>query len=79
MDGSVGQLYGTVVYFTVQRVYMCHGQNGVAFAADLYENTALFGLDRLVAEAIVFLTEIIRYFFRETGRTVDSQQGFRLF
>ena len=115
MDGSVGQLYGTVVYFTVQRVdtavfsldvvrvqaadpgqaettvaldlsdhaaqriYMGHGQNGVAFAADLYENTALFGLDRLVAEAFVFLAEIIRYFFRETGRTVDSQQGFRLF
>ena len=50
-----------------------------AFAADLYENTALFGLDRLVAEAFVFLAEIIRYFFRETGRTVDSQQGFRLF
>ena len=91
MDGSIGQLYGTIVYFTVQRVdtavfsldvvrvqaadpgqaettvaldlsdhaaqriYMGHGQNGVAFAADLYENTALFGLDRLVAEAFVFL------------------------
>ena len=58
---------------------MGHGQNGVAFAADLYENTALFGLDRLVAEAIVFLTEIIRYFFREAGGTVDRQQSLSLF
>ena len=58
---------------------MGHGQNRVAFTADLYENAALFGLDRFVAEALVFFTEVIRYFFRETGRTVDSQQGFGLF
>ena len=58
---------------------MGHGQNGVAFAADLYENTAFFGLDRFVAEALVLFTEVIRYFFREAGRAVDSQQGFGLF
>ena len=30
----------------------------VAFTADLYENAALFGLDRFVAEALVLFTEL---------------------
>ena len=115
MDGSIGQLYGTIVYFTVQRVdtavfsldvvrvqaadpgqaetavaldlsdhaaqriYMGHGQNGVAFAADLYEDTAFFGLDRLVAEAFIFFTEIVGHFLGKSGRTVDGKKGFCLF
>ena len=41
---------------------MGHGQNCVVFTADLYENAALFGLDRFVAEALVLFTEVIRYF-----------------
>ena len=58
---------------------MGHGQNCVVFTADLYENAALFGLDRFVAEALVLFTEVIRYFFREAGRAVDSQQASACF
>ena len=58
---------------------MGHGQNGVAFAADLYEDAALFGLDRFVAEAFIFFTEIVGHFLGKSGRAVDGKKGFCLF
>ena len=58
---------------------MSHGQDSITLTADFYEDTALFGLDRFVAEAFIFFTEIVGHFLGKSGRAVDGKKGFCLF